>query len=324
VIPTKDRPERAEAAVAVLLDQSRRPARIVLVDASDPPLKLRPELWESARKARVGLVVVDSLPSTAGQRNRGVERVNTPVTLLLDDDVTLARDYAEVLIERWQQDGLDAFGALVGVPLDAPRQRLLPRLFRMASMLHYHALSSQATSFRRSRKLRLVPVPAHDVAVPACGSGYGLFRTDLLRRHPFDERFPGYAPGEDHDMSTRLSAEAPILQVRSARWAHDFSVHERASVARWRQRGRTETYFRARHLGRSRLNRAAFAVSLLAETVVAALYSIRYRGWHVVGYLAGVLEMLRDGDFAYTPPQKGTRAEQAGERVLGTPNDEAV
>jgi hypothetical protein len=317
VIPTKDRPERAETAVAALLSQSRRPARIVLVDASHPPLRPQPQLRESVRKARVELVVLHTLPSTSGQRNRGVEHVRTPVTLLLDDDVTLASDYAEVLLRRWQQVGLGAFGALVGVPRDEPPQRLLPRLFRMASMLHYHALRSPATSFRRSRKLRLVPVPAHDVAVPACGAGYGLFRTDLLRRHPFDERFPGYAPGEDHDMSSRLSADAPILQVPSALWAHDFSVHERASPARWRQRGRTETYFRARHLERSPLNWAAFAVSLLAETVVATLYSVRYRGWHVVGYLAGVLEMLRDGDYTYGPPENEAVAAQAGERASG-------
>jgi hypothetical protein len=103
--------------------------------------------------------------------------------------------------------------------------------------------------------------------------------------------------------------------VPSARWAHDFSAHERASAARWRQRGRTETYFRARHLERSPLNWAAFAVSLLAETVVATLYSLRYRGWHVAGYLEGVLEMLRDRDYRYPRPENEPAAARAGERA---------
>ena len=62
------------------------------------------------------LVVVHAEPSTAGQRNRGVERAETPLVLLLDDDVALQDDYVEVLLERWQRAGLNAFGAMVGAP----------------------------------------------------------------------------------------------------------------------------------------------------------------------------------------------------------------
>lgn len=315
VIPTKDRATRAQAAVAGLLVQTRRPERIVVVDASEPPLTLPAQLREAARVADVELVLITGQPSTSGQRNRGVERVRTPLVLLLDDDVTLRLDYAQVLLERWEHDGLAAYGALVGAPLNVPHQRWLPRLLRRASMLHYQARRAPATTFRRSRKLRLVSVPAGEVVVPACGAGYGLFRTDLLRRHPFDERFSGYVQGEDLDMSSRLSADAPILQVPSARWAHDFSPHERVSAARWRQRGRTETYFRARHLERSPLSLAAFALSLLAETGVATAYSLRHRGGHVFGYVAGVREMLHESDLGYAsgPEPVGAGSSAASE-----------
>ncbi len=39
VIPTKDRPEAADAAIEVLLRQSRRPERVVVVDASTSPYR---------------------------------------------------------------------------------------------------------------------------------------------------------------------------------------------------------------------------------------------------------------------------------------------
>jgi GT2 family glycosyltransferase len=310
VIPTKDRQARALSAVVGLMRQIRPPERIVVVDASERPLSFPAELRERARRAGIELILVHSEASTSAQRNRGVQRVRTPLVLLVDDDVTLEPDYSQVLLERWECDGLGAIGALVGVPLNVSSQHRTSRLLRRALMLHYQAIRAKSTSFRRSRKLRLVSVPAAEVSVPACGAGYGLFRADLLRRHPFDERFAGYAPGEDLDMSTRLSRDAPILQIPTARWTHDFSPHEQVTAARWRQRGRIETYFRARHLERSPLSVAAFAMSLIAEAAIATAYSLRHRGAHLFAYLAGVLEMLRERDFRYAPePQPVSSAD---------------
>jgi len=296
VIPTKDRAALVRSALAGMLAQTRRPERIIVVDAGDPPLELADDVRNGAGDAGVELVLIQAPPSTAGQRNRGVERAETPITLLLDDDVSLQPDYAETLLERWERDGLEAFGAIVGVPEYVPPQGRMARVVRRMFMLHYQAPRGEATAFRRSRKLRMVPRPSHEVAVPACGAGYGLFRTDLLRRHPFDERFPGYAPGEDLEMTSRLAADAPILQVPSVRYLHSWDPRERKSPDRWSQRGRRETYFRLRHLEPSAASRAAFALSLLAETAVAAADSLRERDRrHVVGFVAGVRESLREG-----------------------------
>jgi hypothetical protein len=161
------------------------------------------------------------------------------------------------------------------------------------------------------------------VVIPACGAGFGVFRTDLLRRHPFDERFPGYAPGEDLDMSSRLSADAPILQVPQVRWEHNFRPDERVSAARWRQRGRTETYFRLRHLERSRLSQAAFALSLFAEAVIAAMYSLRHRGSHFACYIGGMLETLRERDYSYEQlPLRPARTAERQRSRLPAPRSE--
>src|ERR1700682_2407918 len=262
VIATRDRPRRARNAVEGMLSQSLRPERIVVVDASEPPLALDDQLREAAQDAGVELVLMHTPPSTAAQRNRGIETAETPLVLLIDDDVTLQSDYVEILLNRWQRDGLHAFGAMVGAAAVIGPQAPIERLLRRAFMLHYEARAAAATSFRRSRKLRLARKPSHEVIVPVCGGGYGLFRTDLLLRHPFDERFPGYAPGEDLDMTSRLAVDAPILLVPSVRYVHKRDPRERRSPERWYLRGRRETYFRLKHLDRSPLRRAAFALSL--------------------------------------------------------------
>ena len=293
VIPTVDRPHRARAAVATVLDQSRLPTRIVVVDASRRAFEPDTELAARAHQAGVALHVITAPASTAGQRNRGVALADTPLVLLVDDDVTLDIDYVEVLLKRWEAADLEAFGAMVGVPEYVPHQGVLARILRQGLMLHYQAPRATATRVRRSRKLRLVPIPATEVEVEACGAGYGLFRTDLLRRHPFDERFPGYAPGEDLDMSQRLAAEAPILQVPSVRYLHEWDPRERVAPQRWHQRGRRETYFRLKHLDDSALTRVAFYLSLVGESAVAIAASLRERDSHPVrGYVGGVRETL--------------------------------
>jgi GT2 family glycosyltransferase len=224
-----------------------------------------------------------------------VELVKTPLVLFLDDDVTLEPTYMGVLLGRWDQAGLESFGAMVGSPQTVRPQPRAVGLLRRALMLHYYDVQGTATRLRRSRKLALVVDPASEVTIPAVGAGGALFRTDLVRRHAFDERFPGYAPGEDLEMSYRLSREAPIVQTPAVKFLHAWDPRERESPSRWRLRGQRETYFRLRYVGRSPLDRAAFAVSVAAETVLAGLDSLRERdGAHLRGYVEGVREAIRE------------------------------
>lgn len=294
VIPTKDRPEDAGEAVRVLLRQTRLPERVVVVDASDPAYALPDELAAQAARLSVELLVVASRPSTSAQRNLGARAVETPIVLFLDDDVRLPPDYAEALLDRWEAAGLEALGGLAGTPAVVPRQGAVSRAVRRLLMLNYVDPSGEAMTLRRSGNVRYVPEPRRAVHVPALGAGATAYRTDLARAHPFDERFPGYAPGEDLDMAYRVAAAAPILQTPEVRWTHLWHPRERASPTRWRVRGRCETYFRLRRLDRSPLTLAAFALSLVAEAGIALADSVRERDLrHVRGFAAGALESVR-------------------------------
>jgi hypothetical protein len=294
VVPTKDRQEAADAAVGVLLSQTRLPERIVVVDASARPYQPSEALVAQAGRLAVDLVVVESVPSTSAQRNVGALRVETPLVLFVDDDVRLPADYAAVLLERWDAAGVEAFGGMAGTPAVMPRQGRIARVLRRLAMLNYVDPSAAAMSLRRSGNVRYVPEPRGAVRVPALGAGATAYRTELVLACPFDERFPGYAPGEDLEMAFRVGAVAPLQQTPEVRWTHLWDPRERASPTRWKVRGRCETYFRLRRLDRSPLTLAAFAVSLLAETALALADSVRERDLsHVRGFVAGALETLR-------------------------------
>jgi glycosyltransferase involved in cell wall biosynthesis len=294
VIPTKDRQEAADAAVEVLLSQTRLPGRIVVVDASTVPYRPAARIKARAASAGVGVEVVRSPPSTSAQRNLGARHVQTPIVLFLDDDVRLPPDYAAVLLERWEAVGLEAFGGMAGTPAVAPRQGAIARAVRRMAMLNYVDPSAEAMSLRRSGNVRYVPEPREAVLVPALGAGATAYRTELVRMHPFDERFRGYAPGEDLEMAFRVGTSAPLVQTPEVRWTHLWDPRERASPTRWRVRGRCETYFRLKRLDRSPLTLAAFALSLLADGALALADTVRERDiGHVRGFAGGTIESLR-------------------------------
>jgi glycosyltransferase involved in cell wall biosynthesis len=297
VIPTKDRHEGATAAVENLLDQRRLPARIVVVDSSTNVYSPSTELAERARHLGVDLVVVSSQPSLTGQQNLGARKVETPIVLFVDDDIRIPPDYAETLLTRWEAAGLTAFGGMQGTPADFPRQGTVGRVLRRLAMLSYVDASGEVMTLRRSGRVRFAPEPRGPVQVPVLGSGATAYRTDLVVAHPFDERFAGYSLGSDLEMSFRVAAHAPLLQTPEVRWRHLWDSRERISRTRWYVRGRCETYFRLRRLDRSPLTLSAFALSLVADGVLALGDSLRERDLgHIRGFARGVFETLR------TPP----------------------
>ena len=300
VIPTKDRPLQAVAAVERVLGQTRRPDRVIVVDASRPALEFPDELVDRAAGLDIDLVLVHAPPSTAGQRNHGARLVRSPLILFLDDDVEIGSEYVATLLRQWEKAGVDAYGGIVGSHIYEGHP-FVTRMFRRLFMLHYFDRSTyRATAFRASRKLRYVGVPSRAVYVPAVGAGAVAFRTDLVLRHPFNERFPGYALGEDLEMSYRLSREAPILQLPDVLYDHREHTGDRTSSLRWYLRGRREMYFRLLHLERSPVSVLAFAVSVVGETLAATVDSIAERDlthlrWFVLGARATVRE-IRSGE----------------------------
>lgn len=305
MIPTKDRSDVVVRAAGQLADQELAPSAIVIVDASSPAFEAPAALREHLAANGIELVVAHSAASTAGQRNRGADLVQTPLLLFMDDDMELPSDYVSGLIARWKAHGFDRLSGVVGgmdgVFVTPGR---LNRLFRELFLLHLYDPRAASTSFRRSQKLRFTR-PAGEVFIPAASTAAVLYRTELVQKHRFSERFEGYVLGEDIDFSTRVAREAPILHVPDVRCVHTSGPAEGQSSQRWHHRGRQEAYFRLLRLEPGFASHAAFTLSVAGELIGATVDSVRERQPHALAFLRGLRAAVSD-----------VRAEQRGRMTL--------
>ncbi len=305
VLVTKDRKAYAERTIENALAQTRLPEAMVVVDSSDPPLELDPRLQRAARRSGCELRLLRAEPSITAQRNRGVDHVSTPVLLMLDDDVVLAPEYMEVILRRWEWTGLEAFAAVVGMLRLAPGQKPMSPtelLVRKALMLHEQVYGGSHTTIKRSGKVRLAHWPDREVFVPVFSNLAVAYRTELLRKHRFDERFSGYVLGEDYDLTARLAQEAPILHTPATWFIHDHAPGGRPEEELWYRKAREERYFRLRRIDRSPLSLAAFAISVAAELAQAAIVSFRYRNLRPLrNYFRGLRERIHDAEGVRKP-----------------------
>ena len=296
VVITKDRPAHVREAVRRLLRQTTLPRRIVVVDASDPPISLGSALHRQAETRGVDLTHVRTRPCVSRQRNEGVRHVATPITLHVDDDVAIPDDYMERLLERWSAHGLERVGGAVGAIRDEGRPSLGARAANLGRLLlQLHVVRrSGTTRLRRSGKVSFVPVPADDVLIDVSWGGAVAFRTDLLRRHRFDETFVGRIPAEDMDLTVRLARERPLLNTPATWYMHQHAPSGRTSSEEfWYRRSRQEAYFRLRHIGRDPLTLAAFAVSIAGELAGVAGIAARVRHpGPLRAYLRGLAETV--------------------------------
>ena len=315
VIPTKDRPQSLDQALRALCEQTERPVEIVVVDASDPPLELDPVTTNLVAEQDVSLRVITSAPSTARQRNMGVDVVSTPLVLLLDDDVIIAPGYVAALIRRWRAVGLTAISGITGLPNTRASARLdekIARPFRILFMLHVVDRDGKKTVMRRSGKLRYGLAAENDVVIPVIGAGAALFRTEVVRRHRFSDRFDGYALGEDFDLSVRVSQEAPLMGT-SERFEYSHRKGGKHSSQRSYYRGRPEAYFRLRNHHRIGLKYPSFWLSVFAEGCIAAAQSLReldyrYLSNYVSGVRRSVADVRREQFVFHSPPYYRARA----------------
>jgi peptidoglycan/xylan/chitin deacetylase (PgdA/CDA1 family)/glycosyltransferase involved in cell wall biosynthesis len=297
VVPTKDRPAEVDRTLRVICAQTEKPVGIVVVDASETPHEVALDARNLVAEVGISLRILPHSPSTARQRNAGIDVVTTPLVLFLDDDIIIASDYVASLIHRWRVAGLTSLSGISGYEIDPEQpqiRRAISRALRLLFMLHVYDPHGKTTVMRRSGKLRYGIATQDDVVVPAVGSGAVLFRTEVVRRHRFSDRFDGYVLGEDLDLSIRVSQEAPMIGT-SERFEHHQAAGGKHSPLRWYYRGRPETYFRLRNRHLIGLSYPAFWVSVFAEGMCALAESVRERNRrHVVNYFRGVSRSISD------------------------------
>lgn len=263
VVPTYNRRDVLLRALPLALNQTAPPEQVVVVDSSDD--------WTVTREA-VQVLMADrpgirldylraDTPSSATQRNQGIEAATAGIVVMIDDDTFLYPDFAERILAVYAADSREAVAAVggrnLGVPPDAVSvagiarkdgaehaARLRDRMLRshLGRWINRNILfQSLHTLFMKYEGVRPAVVPSgfeHLNVIPtAFITGHGLsVRRPIALAEPFDPALRFYAAFEDLDASYRYGRHGILLGCNDAR------LHHR-EVAGGRVKRRTATTF---------------------------------------------------------------------------------
>lgn len=242
-VATLNRINMLELCVTCALNQTRPPFEIVIVDASDG--------WQ-AHRDRIAALVGNRVPliylpaperSSTVQRNAAIAACSAEICVLIDDDSMMHPDCVEIILRAYEADtegkilgiaggdGPSPFeiqdvarkpgssneglaGKLTRSRIGAFLWRELFLMSRTATFIPYDGpFGSPLPDWTQAHGLNLVPA----VQLPGCRM---TVRRSALLQIPFESAFRSYSPGEDFDISYRLSRVGLICAAPDARIYH--------------------------------------------------------------------------------------------------------
>ncbi len=221
VVCTYRRPESVRTFLDSLATQDRRPDAVFIVDASPDDMTAQTvKSWQVEPHANsLHYWHVDrEQKGLTRQRNFALRRVPTDLVAFFDDDVVLSPNCVGEMerIHRLREDvvGVGCFGRSDSVP--APVLWRVRRLLRIVPAL-------QPGKYYRSG----MAVPwdfddrTEDLVEGDWLPGFGMmWKTAIARQAGFNDKFAGYAQGEDLDFSLRLRRHGKLVIARRAELRH--------------------------------------------------------------------------------------------------------
>lgn len=225
VMCTYKRPASMVSFLDSLAAQTRRPQRLVVVDASpeddtERMVRARPEN-ERLADGLLYYRVKGSLKGLTRQRNFGIRSVTTDLIVFFDDDVIL-RPSCLAEMERPFRDG---GSEIVGVGGYTEGSYTPPdRLWKTRRVLGIIANLRPGSYQRSGMSVPWSFLPPTEGVVeadwlPGCGM---MWKTAILRQVGFGEMFEGYAQGEDLDFSLRARMHGRLVLAGAAKFLHLF------------------------------------------------------------------------------------------------------
>jgi glycosyltransferase involved in cell wall biosynthesis len=242
-IATRNRPEALALSIPLILGQSRKPRKLIVIDSSDDHAAVARTVAEAVAKAGEGwsgeVVVEHTGRGAAFQRNRGVEHVESEVVFLPDDDSLFHPGTSEAIMRAYE---LDTEGRIAGVcsadALEPPPGVLTAARYEMISahklegrfLRHRNRLERRIRALSPSLYLgellmsRAEPLDwfaAENCVLVGNMAGYRMsFRTAVIRANPFDEILKLYSIVEDLDASFAAMRHGALVGARNARIYH--------------------------------------------------------------------------------------------------------
>ena len=247
-VATLNRIDTLECCVRCALAQTRPPAEITIVDASDTWEDHKSRIADLVKGADVHLHYLGhEKKSSAAQRNHGLRTMTADIAFVIDDDSLLQPTCAEVIMGIYERDtekaiaGISATNVGGEVSDSAPLERKNAGGLRQQrwtkAALRNSALARWVLKeiLMQSRDRIFVK---YDDAASHCGReeapldiprvryteflpGWGMtVRREIAVREPFDDGLLAYCPTEDLDASYRYGRHGVNLVAADAHIHH--------------------------------------------------------------------------------------------------------
>lgn len=222
IIPTHNRPESLNRTVAAMLEQTRLPREIIVVDDGETPAP--DALGESVKSVGVGFEyrkLTSDKPSASASRNFGMDVASGQILVMVDDDVVIDSDCLARLVDLYDRAG-DGAAAIGARPVPPPAENRFGR----ALWNFLAAVLGETRWAPRVCAARYAALPASLAAELTPGKAMSgclmSVRRELAADYRFDdEYFCGYVLGEDRDLGFRIARDRPVFLAAGLTVLHD-------------------------------------------------------------------------------------------------------
>lgn len=261
VVATKDRLDALSHCVRLAVTQSRPPVEVIVVDASKTWDKHRDAIAAiiGEHDGIAVRYLAAARPSAAVQRNQGIDAATADILFMIDDDSYLFPDAAEKIMAHYEADTESVFagielrpagnapdGSSVATPGSQPTFTRIRDALRSANgdrSLAGRVRNWLAWRFDQTwRRISIIgtdqwfipydqrypkaPRPDHlmtrAIQTTRLFEGYRMtFRRAAVADEQFEPLLLYYCPGEDLDLSYRVSRKGGLMRAQDA-WVYHF------------------------------------------------------------------------------------------------------
>lgn len=304
VIATRNRPEALALSIPLLLNQTRPPEKLVVIDSSDDHSPVAEIVAETTKGWDRPVILEHSGPGLPYQRNRGLRHVTADVVIFPDDDSLLYLDAAEKIMAVYEADTAGAVTGVCGLSVHAAPEGSLPADTYQMTAAHKRDAKLRRVRNRIEKRLsHLKPAlylgqlfkARHGVpdwfdpsqhSIVEYMTGFRMsFRTSAIQARQFDETLTGYGLDEDVEASLAVARDGLLIGALGAKVYHHKNPSGRAgSFTMGAIAVLNRTYVICKHIVDGRLSE---------DQAQAARQRLR---WFIRFKLLGELRLLKTAD----------------------------
>ena len=294
IIATRNRPDHLLTTVKTLVAQTVLPDEFVIVDSSETT-PTRAEIERLCKDEGLTLEYIHPAPrGLTVQRNVGIDATKGDPVFFIDDDVMMAPDVHEVILQEFSRWGPE-LGGVRATPARPPNPPWFSILWR--KLFGIGGWWPEASGrMRGGFFVEGVSDSAGVRKIEYFNGWFMSYRRAIVERQRFDERLSGYAFKEDIDYSYRVIRNGYVLlQTPKARVDHFKTTTSRMSpVDLQRMNLANQFYLHRKHMPQDLRHKLALWWALVGLFILNVGKTVQKRETgHITGLVVGAWEQAR-------------------------------